>query len=80
MTLTGTIQSVQCPVRSVFGSSPGPKPVQIENDAHQEGEMVVAGDHVLRAKVQGRGNRGAMILLNERSVSFGNVMGEGRKS
>src|SRR5437762_10237651 len=49
-------------------------PVKKEDDPDEESQVIITGHHVLRAQINERGNRGALIRLNKASISLGDVM------
>ena len=53
------------------------KPIEKENDSHQERKMVVASDHVLRAKIQERRNGPPSIGFDETGVALRDVVRAG---
>jgi hypothetical protein len=53
------------------------EPVKKEDDPYQKRQVVISGDHVLRAKIQERGDGSAMVRLDERGIALGDVMREG---
>ena len=56
-----------------------PQPVQEENDAGEEKQVVVARDHVLGAQVQRRAEIHALHARDEQRVAAGDPMREGNR-
>ncbi len=57
------------------------QPVQEKDDSNQERDMVVPGDHVLRAQVNKGGDCRAAVRLDEGRIALRHVVsaGSGRK-
>src|SRR5262245_5152387 len=50
------------------------EPVEKENYPHEEENMIVAGDHMFRSKVQERPNGSALVGLHELGISLRDVV------
>ena len=50
------------------------QPIEKENHADQEREMIVAGHHVLGAEIDEGSNRSALIRLNKGGVSLRHIV------